>query len=86
MAKGEAEMLAPTAWHRLSHPEGEVATARGAGPAGATFVVSSLSTRRLQDIAKGDGLLTLWDKGLRRVVQGETTIEEILRVIGMEGF
>lgn len=44
-------LLAPTAWHRLSHPEGEVATARGAGPAGATFVVSSLSTRRLQDIA-----------------------------------
>ncbi len=44
-------LLAPTAWHRLSHPEGEVATARGAGAAGATFVVSSLSTRRLQDIA-----------------------------------
>lgn len=44
-------LLAPTAWNRLSHPEGEVATARGAGAAGATFVVSSLSTRRLQDIA-----------------------------------
>ena len=44
-------LLAPTARHRLSHPEGEVATARGAGAAGATFVVASLSTRRLQDIA-----------------------------------
>ncbi len=49
-------------------------------------ILEKLPTRRLQDIAKGDGLLTLWDKGLRRVVQGETTIEEILRVIGMEGF
>ena len=44
-------LLAPTARHRLSHPEGEVATARGAGEASATFVVASLSTRRLQDIA-----------------------------------
>jgi len=44
-------LLAPTARHRIAHPEGEVATARGAGAAGATFVVSSLSTRRLQDIA-----------------------------------
>jgi 4-hydroxymandelate oxidase len=42
--------LAPTARHRLVHPEGEVATARGAGAAGATFVISSLSTRRLPDI------------------------------------
>ena len=44
-------LLAPTARHRLSHPEGEVATARGASDAGATFVVASLSTRRLRDIA-----------------------------------
>src|SRR6185503_11240178 len=29
-------LLAPTARHRLSHPEGEVATARGASDAGAT--------------------------------------------------
>jgi 4-hydroxymandelate oxidase len=44
-------LLAPTARHRLSHPEGEVTTARGAATAGATFVVSSLSNRRLSDIA-----------------------------------
>ncbi len=43
-------LLAPTARHRFSHPEGEVATARGAGATGTTFVVSSLSTRRLSDI------------------------------------
>lgn len=44
-------LLAPTALHRLTHPEGEVETARGAGAANATFVVSSLSTRRMVDIA-----------------------------------
>ncbi len=44
-------LLAPTARHRLAHPEGEVETARGAGAASATFVVSSLSTRRLEDIS-----------------------------------
>lgn len=44
-------LLAPTSLHRLTHPEGEVETARGAGAANATFVVSSLSTRRMADIA-----------------------------------
>ena len=44
-------LLAPTARHRLAHPQGEVATARGAGDVGAVFVVSSLTTRRLADIA-----------------------------------
>ncbi len=44
-------LLAPTALHRLVHPEGEVETARGAGVAKATFVVSSFSTRRFEDIA-----------------------------------
>ncbi len=68
-------LLAPTAWHRLSHPEGEVATARGAGAAGATFVVSSLSTRRLQDIepvAKAPLWFQLYDlrKERREFVRG----------------
>ena len=44
-------LLAPTALHRLVHPEGEVETARGAGTAKLTFVVSSFSTRRFEDIA-----------------------------------
>jgi 4-hydroxymandelate oxidase len=45
-------LLAPTAFHRLAHREGEVETARGASAAGVGFVVSSLSTRRLEDIAR----------------------------------
>ncbi|GAA1408966.1 alpha-hydroxy acid oxidase [Catellatospora coxensis] len=41
--------IAPTAYHRLAHPDGEVATARGAR--GALFVVSIFASRSLEDIA-----------------------------------
>lgn len=44
-------LLAPTAAHKLMHPEGELATARGAGAAHASFVLSSFSTTRIEDVA-----------------------------------
>jgi 4-hydroxymandelate oxidase len=44
-------LLAPTAYHRVLHPEGEIATARGAGAAGATWVVSSSTTTTIEEIA-----------------------------------
>jgi 4-hydroxymandelate oxidase len=45
-------LLAPTAYHKLVHREGERATARGAGAAHATLVVSSFSTVAIEDVAK----------------------------------
>ncbi len=45
-------LLAPTAYHRLMHPDAELATARGAGAAGATLVVSTLSTTSIERIAE----------------------------------
>ena len=45
-------LLAPTAYHKLAHSEGEIATAKGAGAAGATLVVSSSATTSLEDIAQ----------------------------------
>jgi 4-hydroxymandelate oxidase len=45
-------LLAPTAYHRAIHPEGEIGTARGAGAAGATWVVSTATTTSLEDIAR----------------------------------
>ena len=45
--------VAPTAFHRLAHEEAEVATARGAGAAGALMVVSTRATLPLEDIAAG---------------------------------
>jgi 4-hydroxymandelate oxidase len=52
-------LLAPTAYHRLVHPEGECATARGAAAAGATLVVSALATTTVEEIA-GAADCTLW--------------------------
>ena len=40
--------LAPTAFHKLAHEEGEIATARGAG--GRLMIASSLSTVPIEDI------------------------------------
>jgi 4-hydroxymandelate oxidase len=45
-------ILAPTAYHKLAHPEGELATVRGAGAAHATMVVSTVATTSIEDIAK----------------------------------
>ncbi len=44
-------LLAPCAYHKLAHPEGEVATARGAAAARATLVVSTTATTTLEDVA-----------------------------------
>ncbi len=45
-------LIAPTAYHKLFHPEGELATARGAGAADATLVVSASATVSLEEVAK----------------------------------
>jgi 4-hydroxymandelate oxidase len=43
--------IAPTAIQGLAHPDGEVATARGAAAAGALLILSSLATCPLEDVA-----------------------------------
>lgn len=45
-------LLAPTAYHRVLHPEGELETARGAGAAGVTWIVSMSTTTAIADIAR----------------------------------
>ena len=45
-------LLAPVAYHRLYHPEGEIGTARGASAAGAGFVISSFTTTEIDEIAR----------------------------------
>ncbi len=45
-------LLAPTAYHKLAHREGEKATARGAGEAEATLIVSSYASTTVEEIAK----------------------------------
>jgi 4-hydroxymandelate oxidase len=45
-------MLAPTSLHKLAHPDGELATAKGAGDAGTAMVLSTMSSTSLEDVAK----------------------------------
>jgi 4-hydroxymandelate oxidase len=45
-------LLAPVAYHRLYHREGELATARGAAATGTVLVVSSFTTTAIDEIAR----------------------------------
>ena len=45
-------VVAPTAFHRMAHPDGEVATAKGATAAGARFVLSTRSTTPVEEVAE----------------------------------
>ena len=45
-------LIAPTAFHKLAHPDGELATARAAGKAGTIMVLSSLSTTLVEDVVR----------------------------------
>lgn len=44
-------LLAPTAYHKVLHPQGEIATALGASAAHATLVVSAATTTAIEAIA-----------------------------------
>ncbi|MGH3976932.1 MAG: alpha-hydroxy-acid oxidizing protein, partial [Pseudonocardiaceae bacterium] len=44
-------LVAPTAFHRLAHPEGECATARAAAAAGTIMIVSMASTMAIEEVA-----------------------------------
>jgi isopentenyl diphosphate isomerase/L-lactate dehydrogenase-like FMN-dependent dehydrogenase len=66
-------LVAPTAYHRLAHPDGEEATARGAAAAEAIFCLSSLATAVPADVATaapdGDRWFQLYvfrDRGVSR--------------------
>jgi 4-hydroxymandelate oxidase len=45
-------LLAPTALHKLAHPDGELATVRGAGSAHAAMTLSTMSSVTLEDVAR----------------------------------
>jgi 4-hydroxymandelate oxidase len=43
-------LVAPTAFHKLAHEDGELASVRGAGDAGTAFILSTLSNTRVEDV------------------------------------
>ena len=53
-------LLAPTAYHKLVHPDGEAATAQGAMAANATMIVSSFATVKIEDVARAAPKSPLW--------------------------
>lgn len=67
-------LLAPTALHRLAHPDGERATAQGAQAAAALYTVSTATSTRLEDIERSapEGLrwFQLYHLGDREATEG----------------
>ena len=47
-------------------------------------IMQKLPTRALQEVAIQQGMKTLWESGLRRVLTGQTPLEEILRVVAAD--
>jgi 4-hydroxymandelate oxidase len=45
-------LVAPTAFHRLAHDDGELATVRAAGAAGTIMIVSTMSNTSIEDITR----------------------------------
>jgi len=57
---GSPIMVAPFGRHKLFHPEGERATARGAAAAGAVFVLPTTSTVSMEDVASEPTTAPRW--------------------------
>jgi len=53
-------LVAPWAYQRLAHPEGEVATARAAAAAGTIMVVSTTAVDRLEEVAAASDAPKWW--------------------------
>lgn len=51
--------LAPTALHRLAHPDGEIATARAASAAGCPMILSSFSSTAVEEVC-GSTTAPVW--------------------------
>jgi type II secretory ATPase GspE/PulE/Tfp pilus assembly ATPase PilB-like protein len=47
-------------------------------------VIQKLAVRALEQVAIQNGMRTLWQHGIRRVMEGETPMAEILRVVSSE--
>jgi 4-hydroxymandelate oxidase len=66
-------LVAPTAFHRLAHEDGEVATARAAAAQGTVMTLSTLSTRAVEDVCAACGsvwfqLYVYRDRGATRAL------------------
>jgi 4-hydroxymandelate oxidase len=75
-------LIAPSAFHKVMHPEGEIATARGAGLASATYVVSSFTTTPIEEIAKV-ATQPLWFQ--LYIVDDRTFVRDLIQKVEEQG-
>jgi general secretion pathway protein E len=47
-------------------------------------VMQKLPTRALQQVAVQQGMQTMWQNGIKKIVAGTTTIDEIMRVVAVD--
>jgi 4-hydroxymandelate oxidase len=70
-------LLAPTAFQRLAHGDGELATARAAARSGTVLIASTLSTHCIEDIAAASAGAPLWFQ--LYVFRDRSITEELVR-------
>eukprot|EP00588_Corethron_pennatum_P015674 CAMPEP_0194275444 /NCGR_PEP_ID=MMETSP0169-20130528/8273_1 /TAXON_ID=218684 /ORGANISM="Corethron pennatum, Strain L29A3" /LENGTH=375 /DNA_ID=CAMNT_0039018905 /DNA_START=146 /DNA_END=1273 /DNA_ORIENTATION=+ len=76
--------VAPTAMQRMAHPDGELAAARAAQDAGAVFIMSTISTTSLEDVAAAAPDATKWFQ--LYIYKDRAVTEEIVRRAERAGF
>jgi len=47
-------------------------------------VLQKLPTRALQQVAIQQGMQTMWQNGIKKVVAGQTTLDEVMRVVAVD--
>ena len=77
-------VIAPTAIQGLAHPEGEVATARGAAEVGALMILSSLATCPLEDVAAAAPEAPRWMQIY--ILRERARTEELVRRAAAHGY
>jgi 4-hydroxymandelate oxidase len=80
-------LVAPTALHRLAHPDGELATARACSDAGVPMVVSSLASTLLEDVVEATSapvLLQLYVGRHREVAEALVERAERAGCVGIQ--
>jgi len=76
-------LIAPTAMHKMAHPDGEIATAKAAKEMGTIYTLSSLSTTSVEDVAKASNA----PKWFQLYVLKERKVtEKLVRKVEAHGF
>ncbi|XP_037948816.1 peroxisomal (S)-2-hydroxy-acid oxidase GLO5 [Teleopsis dalmanni] len=76
--------IAPTAMQKLAHPEGECGNARAAGSAGSVFILSTLSTTSIEEVATAAPNTCKWFQ--LYVYKDRSLTEQLVRRAEKAGF